>query len=88
MAVDMHLMRISLDGVPPFTEPIQLKFDEQVSVFIGPNASGKSTILAVLADRLNGPDQDAKKPIWQGQRHLWAGLYADDELDEIFSEGI
>lgn len=41
----MHLTRIRLGGVPPFTDPIDLKFDPRVNVFIGPNASGKSTLL-------------------------------------------
>lgn len=84
----MHLMRMSLSGVPPFTEPIKVKFDERVNVFIGQNASGKSTILLMLADCLNGPEEDAKRPISRGQPHLRAGLYTDDEFDEIVSESI
>ncbi len=82
----MHLMRMSLGGIPPFTEPIQLKFDERVNLFIGPNASGKSTILLVLADRLIGPEEDAKRPISQGRAFLRAGLYTDDEFEEIITD--
>ena len=33
---------------PPFTAPVEFVFDEQVNLFIGPNASGKSTILRKL----------------------------------------
>ena len=82
----MHLMRMSLGGIPPFTEPIKLKFDERVNVFLGPNASGKSTILLVLADCLIGPEEDAKRPISQGSANLRADVYTDDELDEIIVE--
>ena len=82
----MHLTRMNLGGVPPFTEPIRLKFDQRVNVFVGPNASGKSTILTMLAECLNGPEQDRKRPISQGQPFLLKGLYADDEFDEFISE--
>ena len=82
----MHLTRMNLGGVPPFTEPIRLKFDERVNVFVGPNASGKSTILTMLAECLNGPEPDGKRPISQGQPFLLPGLYADDEFDEFVSE--
>ena len=82
----MHLTRMNLGGVPPFTEPIRLKFDERVNVFVGPNASGKSTILTMLAECLNGPEQDGKRPISQGQPFLLPGLYADDEFDEFVNE--
>ena len=33
---------------PPFTDPVEFVFDEQVNLFVGPNASGKSTILRKL----------------------------------------
>ena len=82
----MHLTRMNLGGVPPFTEPIRLKFDQRVNVFVGPNASGKSTILTMLAECLNGPEQDGKRPISQGQPFLLTGLYTDDEFDEFVSE--
>ena len=78
----MHLKRMNLGGIPPFTEPIKIKFDEKVNLFIGPNASGKSTILAVIADCLNGPDQDAKRPISEGRSHLWRDPETDAEFDE------
>ena len=81
----MHLMRMNLGGIPPFTEPIQLKFDERVNLFVGPNASGKSTILLVLADRLIGPEEDAKRPISKGETPLRVVLSSDDEFDEFLS---
>ena len=82
----MHLMRMHLGGIPPFTDPIKLKFDERVNVFIGPNASGKSTILLALADCLIGPEESAKRPISQGRTNLRAGLFTDEEFDEIIVE--
>ncbi len=84
----MHVTRISLGGVPPFTDQIMLKFDEQVNVLIGPNASGKSTILMMLADCFNGPEQNSKRPISQGRPHLRLGVYSDDEFNEIVSENL
>ena len=82
----MHLMRMNLGGIPPFTDSIRLKFDEHVNVFIGPNASGKSTILLVLADCLIGLEEGAKRPISQGRANLRAGLFTDDEFEEIIVE--
>ena len=38
-------------GIPPFTDPVEFVFDEQVNLFIGPNASGKSTILRQLVNK-------------------------------------
>ena len=41
--------RLSIDSVPPFKTAIEFEFDPKVNVFIGPNATGKSTILKVLS---------------------------------------
>ena len=41
-----------IDGVPPFQSPIAFEFDPQVNVFIGPNATGKSTILKLLREEI------------------------------------
>ena len=38
---------------PPFTAPVQFRFDERVNLFVGPNATGKSTLLAHLFERLS-----------------------------------
>ena len=37
---------------PPFTAPVQFRFDERINLFVGPNATGKSTLLAHLFERL------------------------------------
>ena len=52
----MHLTRMSIDRVPPFTKPVEFKFDQRVNVFIGPNASGKSTILRAMKELHSLPD--------------------------------
>ena len=41
----MRLTGMDIKDTPPFTELVELDFDARVNVFIGPNASGKSTIL-------------------------------------------
>ena len=40
---------LKIDGVPPFKTAIAFAFDPAVNVFIGPNATGKSTLLKLLA---------------------------------------
>ena len=82
----MHFVRMSFGGVPPFTEPVTFKFDPQVNLFVGPNASGKSTILAMLADHLIGPDKNSKRPISQGMSYRRLALFTDDEFDEFVQE--
>ena len=48
----MHLMRMSLGGIPPFDEPVRLKFDERVNLsYRSERLRTLSTILSVLADR-------------------------------------
>ena len=44
----MHLTRMRFGGVPPFTEPVDLSFDERVNVFVGVNATGKSRLLSAI----------------------------------------
>ena len=48
----MHITGMTVNGSshPAFGERLELKFDEQVNLFIGPNATGKSSLLRVLAD--------------------------------------
>ena len=75
----MHLTGIKLGGVPPFTDPVVLRFDERVNVFIGPNASGKSKLLEVIKDSLVGPEENAKRPVSDGDTYFRATLVSDDE---------
>ena len=82
----MHITRMSLGGVPPFTKLIELRFDKRVNVFIGPNASGKSTILQALAESFNGPGENSKRTLSKGEYILSKIIVADDHFDEIVSE--
>ena len=41
----MHITKMKIGGIPPFTDPVEFTFDERVNVFIGPNATGKTSIL-------------------------------------------
>ena len=79
----MHLTGLKLGGVPPFTEPILLRFDERVNVFIGPNASGKSTILQLLAECLDASFDDSKRPLGDAVVHI---IQVDDDEFDAFAE--
>ena len=50
----MHITSLQVTDVGPFDE-VTLRFDRQVNVFIGPNNSGKSTLLWVLGELLVYP---------------------------------
>ena len=77
----MHLTGIQLGWIPPFTELITLRLDERVNVFIGPNASGKSTLLQVLAQLLNSPFDDSKRSLGDAVGHIVT--VTDDEFSEF-----
>ena len=84
----MHLTRMRLGGVPPFTEPVEFEFHERVNVFVGPNASGKSTVLLVLAEHFIGVEENAKRAIsLQGSRSpFMLHEFPVDEFDEWVEE--
>lgn len=44
-------VELTLDGIPPFCEPITFRFRNRVNVLAGPNGCGKSTALARLAEK-------------------------------------
>ena len=70
----MHLTGIKLGGIPPFTDPITLKFDERVNVFIGPNATGKSTMLRELTFKDYYYDHvydGTLNPTWEEVPHIY-----------------
>ncbi len=50
----MRLTRIRYGNIPPFTEPVEITFDERVNVFVGPNATGKSRLLSAIDECFNG----------------------------------
>ena len=62
----MHISGMDIRETPPFTEMVELDFDERVNLFIGPNASGKSTILRAMDAAFNGD----RRPSSSG--YMWA----------------
>ena len=39
--------------MPPFTEPVDFRFDERVNLFVGANATGRSRLLSAVDDYFN-----------------------------------
>ena len=57
----MHIVGMEIKDTPPFTEWVDLEFDRQVNLFVGANASGKSTVLKEIDAAFNGDvDSDAQ----------------------------
>ena len=79
----MHLVRMNFGGVPPLTQPVAFRFDEQVNVFVGPNASGKSVLLKLLADNITSPKDDSQRLIPRGRNYIGMTLITDDEFDDL-----
>ncbi len=44
----MHIAKVDIEGVPPLIGEVAFDCDEHANVLIGPNASGKSTILRAM----------------------------------------
>ena len=68
----MHLTGMDIRDTPPFTELVELDFDAQVNVFIGPNASGKSVLLKQIDAAFNGEVRpDTQHFDWTVGRHIY-----------------
>ena len=78
----MHITGMSIGAIPPISERITIKFDEHVNVFIGPNASGKSTVLLVLANHFSALDDKSKRPL----DDIWEMDHSEDEFDDFVGE--
>ena len=78
----MHLVRMNFGGVPPLTQPVAFRFDEQVNVFVGPNASGKSVLLKLLADNITGPKDDSQRLIPRGREYIGMTLIPENDPDD------
>ena len=61
----MHLTGMDIRDTPPFTELVELDFDERMNVFIGPNASGKSTLLEKIDAAFNGDKRPDSHYPWR-----------------------
>ncbi len=59
----VHIAEMKIDGGPPFggppfRDPVEFKFHERVNLFIGPNATGKTSIVRMLSHpHYYNPDQ-------------------------------
>ena len=76
----MHITGMTIGGIPPFTEPVKFEFDERVNVFIGPNSTGKSTLLREIEDALN-PGRSIE------YRTHWISAGSDDDADYFIDHG-
>lgn len=83
----MRLTRMRFGGVPPFTEPVELRFDERVNLFVGANATGKSRLLSEIDQYFN--DKDSRRHLFlePGLENLRLALAeererADDWLED------
>ena len=52
----MRMIRMEVGGTPftkPFTKPVEFELDEQVNLFVGPNATGKTTLLQQVLEKFH-----------------------------------
>lgn len=49
----MRMVRMEIGEVPPFTKPVEFELDERVNLFVGPNATGKTTLLQQVLEKFN-----------------------------------
>lgn len=82
----MHLVRMNFGGVPPLTQPVAFRFDEQVNVFVGPNASGKSVLLKLLADNITRPEDTSNLLIPHGWEYTGMQLILENDPYEIVDD--
>ena len=83
----MRLTSMRFGGVPPFTEPVELRFDERVNLFVGANATGKSRLLSEIDEYFN--DRDAKRHLIldPDQDHLRLTFAEERERADDWLEG-
>lgn len=83
----MHLTSMRFGGVPPFTEPVELRFDERVNVFVGANATGKSRLLSEIDQYFNDRDANRHLLLDPDQEHLRLVFAEERERDDDWLEG-
>ena len=66
----MYLTGMDISETPPFTELIELDFDERMNLFIGPNASGKSVLLRGMDAAFNGDRRPSSYYMWKWNNML------------------
>lgn len=83
----MHLTKMRFGKVPPFTEPIEVSFNEQVNVFVGANATGKSRVLLAMDEFLNPKPERATWPMTREQLDLKFRLGENDDYSDEWAQG-
>ena len=83
-----RIVDMKINGIPPFPEPIEFEFDDEINLFIGPNGTGKSSILRLLSPdfptsgipgyRKEGLDVSVKN--WP---HTPTGVPDDDAVPQV-----
>ena len=74
----MPITSLRFTNAGPFDD-ITFEFDRQVNVFTGPNNSGKSTVLLVLAEIAVFPTRSSRKLLKTGRSQWEATLFAAGE---------
>ena len=74
----MHIALLDIYSLPPL-ENLIFRFDKQVNLFVGPNASGKSTILRSIKMLHSFAIGEASPPIWYGDAGRITNVPANDE---------
>ena len=76
----MHITEMTINGGPPFNGRVEFVFDERVNVFVGPNSTGKTSIIKMLSHPPNGHQDSA----WETDRgQFWLKVSEDwPELSE------
>ena len=85
----MRLTGMDIRDTPPFTDLVKLDFNAQVNVFIGPNASGKSTILREIDAALGSEDKrpDSQYPRqWRDKHSLGLFFLGGTSRQEYFED--
>ena len=83
----MHITNLTLNEVPPISEVIGFNLDERVNLFIGPNASGKSTILRAI-EYVYSPREDHPLSFITYPNSRWkADWHFDEDVYVPYEEG-
>lgn len=83
----MHLTRIRFGGMPPFNDPVEFELDERVNVLIGPNASGKSTLLAEINEYFNESTLNNRRPLTDRRFDLRFSLVEETDYFDDWTKG-
>lgn len=85
------ISRVVIDNISPFTERIEIDFDPRINVLIGPNSTGKTTLLRLIKSKGPGrPDAEVRprfRYITSGQDQR-GDVYVKSGQDERLYETI